>query len=198
VGRIDHQVKIRGFRVETAEIELALMEHAAVRNAVVTVDEGESDSPEEGVELSLYFVTVEGELIANELVRQHLQARLPSYMMPARIVHLEAFPLNRNGKIDRAALPRSDDEGGEEAGAAYEAPRTPTERVICGIWQDVMNLPRVGIQDDFFEMGGHSIQASRIISRAREEFGIDLAVGILFDLPTPAELAAAVDERVEV
>lgn len=193
VGRVDDQVKIRGFRVEIAEIETALAEHPQVRTAVVMAHDPSGDGPT----LAAYYVVrdTNGALPDESELLRHLRARLPSFMVPARVVRLETIPLNRNGKLDRAALPLP-----EAVAALGDAPiavpGTPAEISLCQIWQEILARSPIGIHDDFFDLGGHSIHAARITARARREFNIDLSVTALFNYPTIAALAAEI-ERAE-
>jgi acyl-CoA synthetase (AMP-forming)/AMP-acid ligase II len=143
LGRTDHQVKLRGFRIEPGEIEAALLDHPAVREAVVVV-RGEED----GKRLVAYVAPAGLEPSA---LRQHLAARLPSYLVPAAFVALPELPLTASGKVDRARLPAPEG-AAEEAG---EAPRTPAEEVVAGIWCEVLGLPRVSRSANFFDLGGH-------------------------------------------
>jgi amino acid adenylation domain-containing protein len=185
-GRVDHQVKIRGFRVELGEIEAALATHPEVREAVV----GDRADPLGSRRLVAYVIP--GGEAGSGLVpalRSHLEARLPSYMVPAAFVLLEVFPLSPSGKVDRRALPEPAPEG-----ALYLAPRTPAEEVVAGLFADLLKQDRVGVWDDFFELGGHSLLATRLASRLRQAFDVELPLRRLFERPTVAGLAAAVEE----
>ncbi|MEW5929831.1 MAG: amino acid adenylation domain-containing protein, partial [Gemmatimonadota bacterium] len=179
LGRIDHQVKVRGFRIEPAEVEAALVRHPAVAEAVVTV---------RGAALVAYY-TADGEAPAAGELREHLRGMLPPYMVPGAYVALERLPLSPSGKVDRRALPAP----AAEDGRRYAAARTETERALAEAWAEVLGRERVGVEDDFFELGGHSLLATRVVSRAREAFGVELPVRALFETPTVAGLA----ERVE-
>ena len=190
VGRVDDQVKIRGFRVEIAEIETALAEHPLVRTAVVMAHDPNGDGPT----LAAYYVVRDnnGALPDESELLRHLRARLPSFMVPSRVVRLETIPLNRNGKLDRAALPLP-----EAVAALGDAPiavpGTPAEISLCQIWEEILARSPIGIHDDFFDLGGHSIHAARITARARREFNIDLSVTALFNYPTISALAAEIE-----
>ncbi|MFV3415781.1 amino acid adenylation domain-containing protein [Pseudomonas nitroreducens] len=157
VGRIDHQVKIRGFRIELGEIEARLQDHPQVSEALVVARDGIS-----GKQLVGYVV---GEAEGDAL-RSFLRKQVPDYMVPAQILLLERFPLSPNGKIDRKALPEPSWQG-----EAYEAPRNERERALAAIWQDVLQVERVGIRDNFFDLGGDSILSLQIVSRARQALG---------------------------
>ncbi|HEX9937102.1 MAG TPA: condensation domain-containing protein, partial [Longimicrobium sp.] len=184
MGRGDAQVKVRGFRIELGEIEARLAEHPAVHETVVVAHDGEVGDPR----LVAYYV---GDPAGAEALRTHLAARLPEYMVPAAFVHMDALPVNPNGKLDRKALPEPEYGSDEET---YVAPRTPVEEVLAGIWAEVLGVPRLGVHDSFFELGGHSLLATRAVSRVRELFGVELPLRALFEGPTVAELASAVEE----
>ena len=184
LGRVDDQVKIRGFRVELGEIEAALRQHPQVREAVVVARE---DVP--GDKRLAGYVVPEGEAPGVAALRGFLKDLLPDYMVPTAWATLDALPLNRNGKVDRRALPAPDVARGE----GYVAPRTATEEVLAAVWAEVLRVERVGIEDNFFELGGHSLLATRVVSRIREVFRAELPLRALFEAPTVAALA----ERVE-
>ncbi|WP_456238625.1 amino acid adenylation domain-containing protein [Plantactinospora veratri] len=186
LGRVDQQIKIRGHRVEPAEIELALLGHPAVRQAVVL---GRTDDAG-GVRLVAYLVADGGRLPDPPALRDHLRHRLPDYMVPAAFVGLPALPLTPNGKLDRAALPAPDQSVGQPAG--YTPPSTPTQELLAGIWADVLGLDDVGAEDNFFELGGDSILGIQVVSRARDA-GLWLVPAQVFEFQTVAELARIVD-----
>jgi len=183
LGRKDDQVKIRGYRVETREIALALEEHPAVRQAAV-VDK--TDASEKKI-LCAYLVT-DAELPTHDL-REHLLARLPSYMVPHRFVRLPSLPVNANGKLDAAALRHRVDD--LASAAEYVGPRTEVESVLVGIWQQVLGLPRVGIRDNFFDLGGDSIKSIQVRSRLGKA-GYQVELTYLFQHPTIEDLAGRV------
>ncbi|HST60093.1 MAG TPA: condensation domain-containing protein, partial [Longimicrobium sp.] len=186
LGRLDGQVKIRGFRIETGEIEAALRTHDAVTDCVVVARQDPGDNNGAG-ERRLVAYVVAGDADADGL-RAHLRRTLPDYMVPGAFVLLERLPLTPNGKLDRRALPEPDYAGGE-----HVAPRTPVEEVLAGIWAEVLGLERVGAEANFFEVGGHSLLATRVISRVRAVFGVEPTVRTMFEAPTVAELADAVE-----
>ncbi|MFI0967599.1 non-ribosomal peptide synthase/polyketide synthase [Streptomyces sp. NPDC021080] len=183
LGRTDDQVKIRGFRVELGEIEAVLAEHPRVARAAVTVrTEGEA-------RLVAYAVPEPGATVTDTALRDHLRDRLPRQLVPAAYVLLDALPLTPNGKLDRRALPAP-----ERAPAAPgRAPRTATEHLLVGLFAEVLGVSEPGLDDSFFDLGGHSLLATRLVARARSILGVELRLGDLFDAPTVAELAAAVD-----
>ncbi|WP_207849586.1 MULTISPECIES: non-ribosomal peptide synthetase [unclassified Pseudomonas] len=180
LGRLDQQVKIRGFRIELGEIEARLRECAGVQDAAVVVH----DTPT-GKQLVGYVVAaaVTG---LDRWIKAELQAQLPDYMVPARIMVLERFPLSANGKLDRRALPQP-----EWALGGYRAPRNALEQALATIWQDVLGVPQIGIDDNFFELGGDSLQVLKVISRVRSQpqLGFELKLRDLMQKPCIAELS---------
>ncbi|MFL6261097.1 MAG: non-ribosomal peptide synthase/polyketide synthase [Thermoanaerobaculia bacterium] len=188
LGRIDQQVKIRGYRVEPGEIEAALAAHPAVREAAVVL-------AERGGERRLVaWAALAGDRgpSAAEL-RSWLLERLPEYMVPAAIVFLEALPRTPNGKLDRRALTAPADLG--EAAGGGELPSTQVETLLAGIWEDVLGVPRVGLDDSFFDLGGHSLLATRTVSRIRSAFGVEVPLRSLFENPTLRGFAAGLQAR---
>lgn len=182
-GRADQQVKIRGFRIEPGEIEAVLTAHPAVAGGAVV-----PRAAEDGLtQLVAYAVPAEEGGADPAGLRAHLAARLPAYMVPAACVLLDALPLTANGKLDTAALP-APDFGGGTGGAP---PATPEERLVCGLFEEVLRLPAdsVGTGGNFFDLGGHSLLATRLLARLRERTGTDVPISALFDTPTPAALA---------
>ncbi|WP_225835905.1 non-ribosomal peptide synthetase [Streptomyces sp. NK08204] len=188
LGRMDDQVKLRGHRVELGEIENALLSRSDVAAATVVVRE---DAPGDK-RLVAYLVPAGGAAVAVAGLRAALARELPAHMVPARYVVLERLPLTPNGKVDRRALPAPEGHR-PDVSAAFTAPRTPTERTVAGIWAELLGVDAVGVDDDFFELGGHSLLAARVASRLRRHLGVDVPHRTLFDAPTPALLAAAVD-----
>ncbi|MGZ5134314.1 MAG: amino acid adenylation domain-containing protein, partial [Flavitalea sp.] len=182
LGRADDQVKIRGYRIELGEIESVLQESDLVRQAVVLVKE----NAQKDKVLVGYIVPQKN--FSREAIISHLREKLPEYMIPALWVDLEFLPLTNNGKVDKKALP--DPNASELSSNAYIAPTTETEKVISNIWKDLLGLTRVGITDNFFEVGGHSLLAMRLISAIRNELGLDLTIKELFACPTIALLSA--------
>ncbi|MBV6760974.1 non-ribosomal peptide synthetase [Rhodococcus opacus] len=183
VGRGDDQVKIRGFRVELGEVETALAAVAGVRDAVVLAHTDDRD-----VRRLVGYVTVDGSAASPAAVRSAAGERLPDYMIPAVVIVLDALPVTANGKVDRKALPEPD--FGALAGSGE--PRTATEAALCAVFAEVLGLDRVGVDDDFFALGGDSIVSIQLVSRARRD---DLRVTArqVFELRTAERLAAAVD-----
>ncbi|WP_143178090.1 non-ribosomal peptide synthetase [Cystobacter ferrugineus] len=187
VGRVDRQVKLRGFRVEPAEIEAHLREHAGVA-AVAVEPRGEGSARR----LLAYLVPHPGHHPGTDELRAFLRARLPEYMIPAGFCLLDALPLTPNGKLDRAALPEPLPAGPSPEQAPLVPPRGPIESLLVEIWRDVLGVPRVSAHDDFFFLGGHSLQATRIVSRLREALRVEVPLRSFFDAPRLSELAAQV------
>ncbi|HEX9938582.1 MAG TPA: amino acid adenylation domain-containing protein, partial [Longimicrobium sp.] len=181
LGRLDHQVKVRGFRIELGEIEAVLRRHEGVADCVVMARE------EAGEQRLVAYVV--GEARA-EALRAHVGLSLPEYMVPAAFVFLETLPLTPNGKLDRKALPASELAPAEKR---YVAPRTPVEEVLAGIWAEVLRLERVSVEESFSELGGHSLAATRVVSRVRARFGIKLSLRAMFERPVLSELAAEIE-----
>ncbi len=191
LGRRDHQVKLRGFRVELGEIESVLMQHEAVKEAVVVPQE---DTPGlGGTRLVAYVVPYNALSPSMSDLRRFLRARLPEYMVPSAIVTLESLPQTTTGKIDRRALPQPE-WSRELLGHEYVAPRTPDEEALANIWSEVLGVQKPGVSDNFFDLGGHSLLATQVISRVRAALHVELAVRSMFETPTIAGLAQAVRE----
>ncbi|MEV4290411.1 amino acid adenylation domain-containing protein [Nonomuraea bangladeshensis] len=184
VGRLDHQVKIRGVRIEPGEIAAVLTEHPAVHRAVVTVRD---DAP--GGRGLVAYTTGAGDEVD---LRAHLRARLPDAMIPAAFVTLADLPVLPSGKLDRDALPPP--QATAESGG-FVAPRTPMEETLAGIWAELLGRERVGVTDDFFALGGHSLLVVRLIGRIDAAFGVELPLRRCFDATTVEEQALAVLEE---
>ncbi|HEX2092152.1 MAG TPA: alpha/beta fold hydrolase, partial [Longimicrobiaceae bacterium] len=184
LGRIDHQVKIRGFRIELGEIEAALGRHPGVGDGVAVVREDTRGDRR----IVAYATAAPGADPSPAELRAHLAAHLPEYMVPAAVVVLEAMPLSPNGKLDRRALPAPDwtEQG---SGAGYVPPRDALELVLAGIWEEVLGTRPVGVRDSFFERGGHSLLAVRLMARVEEATGARLPLALLFTAPTVEALA---------
>jgi amino acid adenylation domain-containing protein len=191
LGRIDHQVKIRGFRIELGEIEAAVREQAGVRDAVVMA---RSDGHEE--KRLVAYVVVEAEAtVGVAQLRGQLRERLPEHMVPSAVVLLEEFPLTPSGKLDRAALPAPSTVR-PETEEAYTAARTPIEEVLAATWSEVLSVERVGINDNFFNLGGDSIRSVRVVALAKNR-GLSLLVEDIFEHQTIASLARLLETREE-
>ncbi|WP_333059748.1 MULTISPECIES: amino acid adenylation domain-containing protein [unclassified Microcoleus] len=194
LGRGDCQVKIRGFRIELGEIEAALSQHSSVSTAAVLLQENEPGSQR----LVAYLVPNSGfrnqhpELISE--LRSFLKHKLPDYMVPSAFVLLDALPLTPNGKIDRLALSQRCDYVSDET--AFTDPQTPTEEKIAEIWTALLGLEKVGTNQNFFDLGGHSLMATQLISRVRSCFGVELAMCDFFAAPTIENLAELIEEEI--
>ncbi|AGP41609.1 non-ribosomal peptide synthetase [Sorangium cellulosum] len=189
LGRLDHQVKLRGLRVELGEIEARLLLHPSVGEAVVLA----RDEAHGGKRLVAYVTGRDGATPEPETLRAWLADALPAYMVPAPILPLPRLPLSPNGKVDRRALPAP-----EQVNAPTRAttpPRTDLERAIAAIWRDVLSTPQVGVHDNFFDLGGHSLLLAKVHSRLREEVDRALPMLVLFQHPTIASLAAALSRE---
>jgi amino acid adenylation domain-containing protein len=190
VGRADFQLKIRGFRIEVSEIEAALRAIDGIVDAVVV---GRDDAAGE-MRLIAYFVPTSHPVITVTKIRKHLVQVLPDYMIPALFVAIDEIPKTPNGKIDRLHLPSV---SGERP--SLEVPFAPaatnTEEVLSQIWSEVLGLDRLGIHDDFFELGGDSLMATRIINRVFQAFKLEVSIKVLFDAPTVAGMAMFIEQN---
>jgi acyl carrier protein len=185
LGRIDHQIKVHGFRIEPGEIEAALDRHPGVARSVVVVQDRAGDHHL----IAHYAPSPTGQPQAHEL-REWLRARLPEYMIPSAFVAHAALPLSPSGKVDRKALLGAE---WRSAGDKQVAPRTPVEEMLAGIWAEVLGIERVGATDHFFDLGGHSLVATRVTSRLRSAFGVEVPLRDLFEAPVLADLAGRVE-----
>jgi amino acid adenylation domain-containing protein len=186
-GRRDNQVKVRGVRIELGEIEAQLASHPQVHQAVVIARDDER-----GEKQLFAYVIPAGKTPAHNELRAHLRRKLPDHMIPAAFVLLDEFPLTASGKVNRLALPPPGRDQ-LEANEDFVAPRTPTEEILAGIWADVLNIEEVGVNDDFFALGGHSLLLARLAARIRSSFQLDLPLRDLLEGPTVARIS----ERVE-
>src|SRR5581483_4568964 len=177
-----HQVKIRGFRIELGEIEAVLDRHPQVRQSVVMAREDEPGNKR----LVAYVVAEDAPTAFVDQWRAHLRTTLPEFMVPSAFVMMEAFPLSSNGKVNRRALPAPASGRPEQV---YVAPSNETEERIASIWAEVLHVPQVGIHDDFFLLGGHSLRATQVISRLRQAFAMEVPLRAMFETPTVAGLA---------
>jgi aryl carrier-like protein len=202
LGRLDRQVKVRGFRIELGEIEAALLDYRGVGQALVAMREDSLGDKRlvayivagpEGVAGSNGNGSGPSGLRISEL-REHLLGRLPEYMVPSAFMQLEKLPLNSHGKIDREKLLGPDEEVSEQE---YVAPRKPTEETLCRLWQEVLQRERVGIHDNFFKIGGHSLRAAQVAARMREAFKMEIPLRQMFESPTIVQLAEVIDQMVQ-
>jgi len=185
VGRLDQQVKIRGYRIELGEIEAVLSEHPAVRESVILARE---DSPGDK-QLVAYLVAQQRQTPTTSELRQYLKERLPKYMIPSVFMLLDELPLTPNGKVDRKALPAP-----VHTRRVYEAPRTKLESILTSMWEKMLNITKVGIHDDFFELGGNSLKAAILTNKLEEALGEKVRVVVLFKAPNVAALASYLTE----
>ncbi|NER96010.1 MAG: amino acid adenylation domain-containing protein, partial [Symploca sp. SIO1B1] len=192
LGRIDHQVKIRGFRIELGEIEAILTQYSLVKQAITIVHEfADGDQ-----RLVAYFVSQDNVPLQTQVLRQYLQERLPAYMLPSLFVPLEALPLTANGKVARKALP--DPTYSLQNEETYIAPRHPVEGILVWLWQQLLEIEPIGVNDDFLGLGGHSLKATQMISRVNQIFGVNWSIKIVFEVPTLGQLASKLLEEPHV
>jgi amino acid adenylation domain-containing protein len=186
IGRKDNQVKIRGHRIELGEIENALLQYAGVEETVVIVHEDRSGDK------SLVAYLVSRNRPDTELLRNHLAAKVPLYMIPSWFILLEKMPLTENGKIDRKRLPPPDDTLAEQLNRFVE-PKTSTEKELVAIFQEVLGRGRISVKENFFELGGHSLKMLKVISKIQERFHVRLDVATFFQSPSVVSLAKFID-----
>jgi amino acid adenylation domain-containing protein len=186
-GRIDHQVKLRGFRIELKEIEQQLLTYGKIKDAIVIAREDNNDKY-----LCAYIIARANETIPIELsrIREYLSNRLPDYMVPAYFVRLDEIPLTPNGKLDRKALPLPKIKAGDK----FEAPRDRIEKKLVDIWSGVLGIEKekLGINDNFFHLGGHSLKAMRVTAALHKEFDVKLPLAVLFKNPTIKKVSAVI------
>lgn len=188
IGRLDHQVKVRGYRVELGEIEATLIQHPAVREAVVVTRKHGPDDKQ----LAAYVTAHQSANVTSGELREYLRAKLPAYMVPAAFIVLDELPLGPSGKLDRRMLPAPPN--GSLRLESLVMPRSPLEEDIAVMWSEVLNVQIVGVHTNFFDLGGHSLLATQLIARIEEKFNVDLPVRSLFETPTVAGLAEAVTQ----
>jgi amino acid adenylation domain-containing protein len=189
LGRKDFQIKIRGLRVELAEVEATLGSHPAICEVVVEAGKDKFDENR----LIAYIVCRQDQAVTVPDIRRFLKARLPDYMLPSTFMFLDAIPLTSNGKVDRRFLP-DPGKARPELNTPYIAPTTPMETEIGRIWADILCLDRIGIHDNFIDLGGHSLAATRVVSRVLKKFHLEISLQCLFQSPTVAEMAAVITE----
>jgi len=190
VGRLDHQVKLRGFRIELGEVESVLNEHPSIRESVVILGEDIAGDKR----LIAYLVAEPSVELASSELRHVLREKLPDFMIPSVFVNLDKMPLTPNGKVDRQALPAPEGKLLKQ-GTNYVIPRTPLEKSLADIWSERLGLERVGVEDNFFDLGGHSLTATRVISQIRERLYMEIPLRELFNFPTVAGLARRIKLR---
>ena len=191
LGREDTQVKVQGHRIELGEIEAALLQHPSVEGCVVAAH----GDPRGSRCLVAYVVTRGGERLTRAEVQEHLGTRLPSYMVPAEMMELPALPLTANGKVDRQALPQPQRTSLGAAGERRDEPTTPLQDRLISMWGEILGVGAIGPHDDFFALGGDSLMATRVVSRIRSVLEVDVSIRALFENPTVAALARAVEAQ---
>ncbi len=189
LSRIDHQVKLRGYRIELKEIEQVLLEHPAVRTAVVLKHDNEA-------KLVAYMVAASRRQPKPTDLRDFIKKRLPSYMIPATFLFIKRMPLTAHGKVDRSAL-QAIQQGDRTARNVPVAPRRLTEKVLTDIWIDLLKVNNIGVFDNFFDLGGHSLLASQVMTRVANAFGVSLPIKTLFESPSIDALATRIDDAFE-
>jgi tyrocidine synthetase III len=196
LGRLDHQVKIRGYRIELGEIENRILKNPKIRETRVITGGGNPSEGRADDMLWAYIVTGDGDYIDTAKIRQELEQQLPGYMVPAHIIRLDEMPLGPGGKVDTAALPPP---VMPEAAAAYAAPRDEREKTLAEMWRQILGVnstesrpSAVGIDDNFFQLGGHSLTATTLVYRIYKEFGRNIEIDDIFDNPTIRQLAPKV------
>jgi amino acid adenylation domain-containing protein len=190
VGRVDDLVKVRGFRVELGEITKAIRQHPEVKDAFVVALDANSDRSR----IVAYVVPNPESNLRSAHVRSYILTRLPDYMLPARIVLLDALPVSANGKVDRKALPVPG-RSRPELDTQFMAARTPVEKDLAQIWGEVLELDEIGIHDDFFHLGGDSLAATRVVSRVVDQFQLEMPLQSLFRSSTVADMATVITEH---
>ena len=185
LGRIDDQVKLRGFRIEIGEIELLLLQHSLVKEAVVILYETDNNP-----RLVAYVTAKEKSSNLASQLKDYLKIRLPNYMIPSQIMVLDQLPLTPNGKLERRALPAPD----TATSTNFETLVTPTEELLATLWQSLLKAKSIGRQDNFFELGGHSLLATQLVARIRDSFGVEVPVRKIFEQSVLSELAGEIDK----
>jgi acyl carrier protein len=191
LGRVDHQVKVRGIRIEPGEIEATLRRYRGVQGSIVLVREDFARNQR----LVGYVLAGDGSELTVQGITDHLKRNLPGYMVPSALIILDAWPLTSNGKLDRNSLPAPSD-GRDRPVSDAVGPRTPVEEKLVAIFAEALNRQSVGVHDDLFDLGGHSLLAAQIMSRVRGTFRKNLPLRKLFEWPTVAGLAQAIDSTI--
>lgn len=194
IGRVDHQIKLHGYRIELSEIEAVLHAHSAVRQCAVVLREDSAGSQRLVAYVVLYTAEGQMNMILSQL-RRLMQEKLATYMLPSHIVVLEALPLTPSGKLDRRALPLPQRSNAESL-ETLVAPRTLLEEILTELWRDVLAVKEIGIHDNFFALGGHSLSGAQLISRIQAALQVALSLRTVFEAPTIAEQAAWIQARI--
>jgi len=191
LGRSDYQIKLRGFRIELGEIENAISEFKNIKDSVVVV----KDDTNGDKRLIAYFLQKGNSIIDTIKLREFVSGRTPDYMIPSAFIRMDQFPLTPNGKIDRKCLPEPDQgEIQKSLELDYIAPRNPTEKIIAGIWSEILAIEKIGIKHNFFLLGGHSLLATQVISRIKTELKVNLPLRFIFEKPTVSDLTSEVEK----
>ncbi|MCD4737527.1 MAG: amino acid adenylation domain-containing protein, partial [Bacteroidales bacterium] len=190
IGRRDDQVKLRGYRIELGEIEQVLLQHDAISQVVSIIREDRQHDKR----LVAYYIPKKKIADFSKKLRDFLSAKLPDYMIPQHFVEMDLFPITQNGKIDRKALPEPSIIN-DTCEHDFQGPETELEGIITGIWKDVLNLDRVDIRDNFFEIGGHSLSAVNVVSRIAKSLNVNLTIGSFFKAPTIRRLAESLKDH---
>jgi acyl carrier protein len=192
LGRLDQQVKIRGYRIELDEIQAILQQQPALKECVVIAREDSAGDQQ----LVAYVVLRQGMSASSSEMRSYLQGRLPGYMIPSSFISLEALPLMLNGKLDRQALAALA-QNRLAADSTFVSPQTAVEKQLAALWCELLGLERVGIHDDFFDSGGHSLLAIRLRFRIQTTFGVDIPLSHFFETTTIHKLATTIEQMQE-
>jgi acyl carrier protein len=193
-GRKDFQVKIRNFRVDVTEVETALMEHRDIHRVAVA---GRNDQSDNTI-LVAYVATRQKTGLDGTALRAFLKNRLQDFMIPTRFVFLDELPMLSNGKVNRRALPEPGGQIERTGTVPIIAPRTPVEKMLAQIWAEVLSVKQVGISDNFFDLGGHSLTATRVVARVIQHFQLNIPLRLLFESPTIAAMATLIEAHQEI
>ena len=184
LGRLDHQVKLRGFRIELGEIEAVLGSHPGVRGSAITIQEDNRGEKR----IVAFVTTADGTGASTSELRSFLRQKLPEFMIPASFVFLNALPVSPNGKLDRRALPEHE-AAPDRASSAFPEPKSEIEQAIAATWQEVLQVDHVSRDDNFFDIGGHSLLMARVHSNLRDSLAADVSMIDMFRFPTISSLA---------
>jgi non-ribosomal peptide synthetase component F len=188
LGRVDHQVKVRGYRIELGEIESRLTEHSGVAEAIV-IAKGDGDDRR-----LVGYIVADGEAPGTEELKAHLRHALPEFMVPGHIISLDRLPLTPNAKVDRNALPDPETVTATASpDEAFVAPTSDIEQQVAAVWQDVLKVPQVGLEDNFFDLGGHSLLVVQTHRRLKDDLNLELSITDMFRFPTVRSLASFLD-----
>ncbi len=193
IGRRDQQVKIRGHRIEVEEIETVLAQYPAIGTCMLLVHEVTATDRR----LAAYYTCREGHEVVLDEVRAYLRQKLPEYMLPSYFVQVQEFVLTPNGKIDRKALPSPVESAQAQTDDNFVAPRTETEKALAEIWKQLLDVERIGVYDDFFALGGHSLLVAYMATEVQTKWDISLMLPTVFQNKTLEALARVIDQSLE-